>query len=101
MAPPSPAPDSNDVGVRFDRTTNTLVIADGFSCRTQIEQGGTGRRPVHPVHLAEALRFAPPAPPAVAEQRNGYRTAAAAAAAGVLATAGAAWAARKTTRGAR
>jgi hypothetical protein len=29
-----------------------LVIADGFSCRTQIDQGGTGRRAVH---LAEAL----------------------------------------------
>ncbi|RKN40848.1 FAD-binding and (Fe-S)-binding domain-containing protein [Streptomyces hoynatensis] len=30
----------------------SLVIADGFSCRTQIEQGTTGRRAVH---LAEAL----------------------------------------------
>ncbi|MFJ5532940.1 FAD-binding and (Fe-S)-binding domain-containing protein [Streptomyces sp. NPDC093261] len=30
----------------------TLVLADGFSCRTQIEQGGTGRRALH---LAEAL----------------------------------------------
>jgi FAD/FMN-containing dehydrogenase/Fe-S oxidoreductase len=30
----------------------SLVIADGFSCRTQIEQGGTGRRAMH---LAEAL----------------------------------------------
>ncbi|MFF3392014.1 FAD-binding and (Fe-S)-binding domain-containing protein [Streptomyces sp. NPDC002669] len=29
-----------------------LVLADGFSCRTQIEEGGTGRRAVH---LAEAL----------------------------------------------
>ncbi|CAG7646018.1 FAD-binding and (Fe-S)-binding domain-containing protein [Actinacidiphila bryophytorum] len=29
-----------------------LVVADGFSCRTQIEQGGTGRRALH---LAEAL----------------------------------------------
>lgn len=29
-----------------------LVIADGFSCRTQIEQGSTGRRAMH---LAEAL----------------------------------------------
>lgn len=31
---------------------DTLVLADGFSCRTQIEQSGTGRRAVH---LAEAL----------------------------------------------
>ena len=30
----------------------TLILADGFSCRTQIEQGGTGRRPLH---MAEAL----------------------------------------------
>lgn len=29
-----------------------LVVADGFSCRTQIEQGGTGRRALH---LAEVL----------------------------------------------
>jgi FAD/FMN-containing dehydrogenase/Fe-S oxidoreductase len=33
---------------------STLVLADGFSCRTQIEQG-TGRRGLH---LAEALRLA-------------------------------------------
>ncbi|MGW2648827.1 FAD-binding and (Fe-S)-binding domain-containing protein [Streptomyces sp. NPDC001393] len=31
---------------------SALVLADGFSCRTQIEQGGTGRRALH---LAEAL----------------------------------------------
>jgi FAD/FMN-containing dehydrogenase/Fe-S oxidoreductase len=30
----------------------TMVLADGFSCRTQIEQSGVGRRPVH---LAEIL----------------------------------------------
>ncbi|MFC9808755.1 FAD-binding and (Fe-S)-binding domain-containing protein [Streptomyces griseoaurantiacus] len=29
-----------------------VLLADGFSCRTQIEQGGTGRRAMH---LAEAL----------------------------------------------
>jgi FAD/FMN-containing dehydrogenase/Fe-S oxidoreductase len=33
---------------------SSLVIADGFSCRTQVEQGGTGRCAVH---LAEALAF--------------------------------------------
>ncbi|MDN5760469.1 MAG: FAD-binding oxidoreductase, partial [Tomitella sp.] len=32
---------------------DTLVLADGFSCRTQVAQGGTGRRAIH---LAEALR---------------------------------------------
>ncbi len=31
---------------------DTLVLADGFSCRTQIDQGGTGRGALH---LAEAL----------------------------------------------
>ena len=34
--------------------SESLVLADGFSCRTQIEQG-TGR---HALHLAEALRLA-------------------------------------------
>ncbi|MFD4631170.1 FAD-binding and (Fe-S)-binding domain-containing protein [Streptomyces sp. NPDC058284] len=34
---------------------DALVLADGFSCRTQIEQGGTGRRAMH---LAEALALA-------------------------------------------
>jgi len=41
---------------------DTLVIADGFSCREQITQG-TGRTPRH---LAEVLRTAlahPPPPP--------------------------------------
>ncbi|MGW7426297.1 FAD-binding and (Fe-S)-binding domain-containing protein [Streptomyces sp. NPDC054813] len=31
---------------------SSLLLADGFSCRTQIEQGATGRRALH---LAEAL----------------------------------------------
>lgn len=31
---------------------DSLVLADGFSCRTQIDQGGTGRRALH---LAEVL----------------------------------------------
>ena len=35
-----------------DAAADTLMLADGFSCRTQIEQGGTGRTPVH---LAEVL----------------------------------------------
>lgn len=35
-----------------DTAPGALVLADGFSCRTQIEQGGTGRRALH---LAEAL----------------------------------------------
>ncbi len=35
-----------------DTAPSALVISDGFSCRTQIEQSGTGRRPLH---LAEVL----------------------------------------------
>lgn len=35
-----------------DTAPGALVLADGFSCRTQIEQGATGRRAMH---LAEAL----------------------------------------------
>ncbi|MGC5360846.1 FAD-binding and (Fe-S)-binding domain-containing protein [Streptomyces sp. DT24] len=38
-----------------DSGPGALVLADGFSCRTQIEQGGTGRRALH---LAEALALA-------------------------------------------
>jgi len=37
-------------------SSDTIVIADGFSCREQIEQG-TGR---HPVHLADVLAGALP-----------------------------------------
>jgi FAD/FMN-containing dehydrogenase/Fe-S oxidoreductase len=33
----------------------TLVVANGFSCQTQIEQGGTGRRALH---LAQVLAMA-------------------------------------------
>ncbi|MGW1068315.1 FAD-binding and (Fe-S)-binding domain-containing protein [Streptomyces aureus] len=72
----------------------SLVLADGFSCRTQIEQGGTGRRALH---LAEVLALGPegtlpaerperlavrPAPPSPAS-----RWAATAGAAAVTATA--------------
>jgi hypothetical protein len=35
-----------------DAAADSFVLADGFSCRTQIEQAGTGRTPVH---LAEIL----------------------------------------------
>ena len=35
-------------------STGTLIVADGFSCREQIEQA-TGR---HAVHLAEVLKIA-------------------------------------------
>jgi FAD/FMN-containing dehydrogenase/Fe-S oxidoreductase len=38
-----------------DAAPDTLVIADGFSCKTQIEQGGTGRRALH---VAQAMKMA-------------------------------------------
>ncbi|MET8404557.1 FAD-linked oxidase C-terminal domain-containing protein [Streptomyces sp900116325] len=43
-----------------DAPDGSLVLADGFSCRTQIEQGGTGRRAMH---LAEALALGLDGPP--------------------------------------
>jgi FAD/FMN-containing dehydrogenase/Fe-S oxidoreductase len=52
---------------------DALVLADGFSCRTQIEQGGTGRTPAHLAEvLAAGLRGEPvrpsrPAPPSAAD----------------------------------
>ncbi|MFL6141134.1 MAG: FAD-binding and (Fe-S)-binding domain-containing protein [Labedaea sp.] len=48
----------------------TLVLADGFSCRTQIEQAGTGRRALH---LAEALQLVTGPLPAGEEHAAGPR----------------------------
>lgn len=51
---------SMDVGERAilpkvrDTSESTLVIADGFSCRHQIEQGAHRK----PLHLAQVLRMA-------------------------------------------
>ncbi|HEY2550608.1 MAG TPA: FAD-linked oxidase C-terminal domain-containing protein [Streptosporangiaceae bacterium] len=40
-----------------DAAPDTMVLADGFSCRTQIEQSGSGRVPVHLAELlADGLR---------------------------------------------
>jgi Fe-S oxidoreductase len=56
-----------------DAAPESLVLADGFSCRTQIEQGGPGRTPVHLAEvLAAGLRGQPvqpsrPAPPSAAD----------------------------------
>ncbi len=38
-----------------DADPNTIVIADGFSCKTQIQQSGTGRRALH---VAQAMKMA-------------------------------------------
>ncbi|ELS57667.1 FAD-binding and (Fe-S)-binding domain-containing protein [Streptomyces viridochromogenes] len=46
-----------------DADEATLILADGFSCRTQVEQAGTGRRPLHLAEvLAAALRNTSPEP---------------------------------------
>ena len=34
---------------------DTLIVANGFSCKTQIEQAGTGR---HPLHLGQVIQLA-------------------------------------------
>jgi Fe-S oxidoreductase len=40
---------------------DTVVLADGFSCRTQVEQGDTGREPLHLAELlAAGIRGRPP-----------------------------------------
>ena len=38
-----------------DASEDTLIVADGFSCQTQVEQAGTGRRALH---LAEVMQLA-------------------------------------------
>jgi Fe-S oxidoreductase len=38
-----------------DADRETIVIANGFSCKTQIEQGDTGRRALH---VAQAIKMA-------------------------------------------
>jgi FAD/FMN-containing dehydrogenase/Fe-S oxidoreductase len=38
-----------------DAGRETIVVADGFSCRTQIEQAGTGRRALH---VAQVMKLA-------------------------------------------
>jgi FAD/FMN-containing dehydrogenase/Fe-S oxidoreductase len=66
-----------------DTGPQTLVLADGFSCRTQIEQAGTGRTPVHLAEvLAAGLRREPVAPvrPAAPTRRDYARLAGLAAA---------------------
>jgi hypothetical protein len=91
-----------------DAQPDTLVIADGFSCKTQIDQAGTGRRALHVAqamkmareHGPQGYRAGPPEEPYY-EQRPepslGVRAArlATAGAAGVAALAGAAAVARR------
>jgi Fe-S oxidoreductase len=75
-----------------DAAPQTLVLADGFSCRTQIEQSGTGRTPVHLAEvLAAGLRHEPVAPvrPAAPTRHDHARLAGLAAAGAAAAVAAA------------
>ncbi len=84
-----------------DADLDTLVLADGFSCRTQIEQGRTGRRAMH---LAEVLQLAIEDAPGTAETEAAPRPPSGRTAGRLITTAaaglglaGAGWAARKLT----
>ena len=78
---------------------STVVVADGFSCKTQISDAGTGRQALHVAQLMELARSGErgrrPAPPL---SRRLGRSALALAVAGGLATGGAAFAARAVRR---
>src|SRR3954454_5992466 len=70
-----------------DAGRETVVVADGFSCKTQIEQAGTGRRALHVAQVMKLARehgpeaytaggpepadyeVKPPAPPDVKRRR--------------------------------
>ncbi|MFI7142362.1 FAD-linked oxidase C-terminal domain-containing protein [Streptomyces massasporeus] len=79
-----------------DAEGGTLVVADGFSCRTQVEQDGIDRRPLH---LAEVLAAALRGSDAEAERPSapGLRALLPMAAAGATAAALAVLARRRLT----
>lgn len=62
----------------------TFVLADGFSCRTQIEHGGFGRTPVHMAELLAAGVRGTPQPSCRPELATAERPAAPSRAAGVV-----------------
>jgi len=48
---------------------DSLIVADGFSCKTQIEQSGIGRRALHVAEVLQlALEHGPSGPPGRPEQ---------------------------------
>jgi hypothetical protein len=75
----------------------TLVLADGFSCRTQIEQSDVNQRPMHLAEvLAAAIDGAEPAPTRPSAPGRGFRAAAVTAGVAVAAAAPAiAWLRRR------
>jgi Fe-S oxidoreductase len=44
-------------------SAQTLVVANGFSCKTQISDAGTGRRPLHLAEVMALARSAQASPP--------------------------------------
>ena len=52
-----------------DAAADTIILADGFSCRTQIEQG-TGRAPVHLAEILAAGLRGEPVRPSVPHPRG-------------------------------
>jgi FAD/FMN-containing dehydrogenase/Fe-S oxidoreductase len=53
---------------------STLIVADGFSCRTQIEELSGGRRALHVAEVIElARRFGPTGPPGDHPERSATR----------------------------
>ncbi|MFB8758831.1 FAD-binding and (Fe-S)-binding domain-containing protein [Streptomyces nigra] len=78
-----------------DADAGTLVLADGFSCRTQVDQAGVGRTPLH---LAEVLAAGLTGERAVPERPKapGARALLRPGAAGAAAVAVALWCLRRT-----
>jgi FAD/FMN-containing dehydrogenase/Fe-S oxidoreductase len=82
-----------------EASTDTLLVADGFSCRSQIEQTGTGRRALHLGQvLAMTRRYGAAGPPGPYPERTAeerpqagarHRAVRAAASIGLAAAAGA------------
>jgi FAD/FMN-containing dehydrogenase/Fe-S oxidoreductase len=60
-----------------EASPDTLIVADGFSCKTQIEQSGVGRRALHVAEvLALARQGEAPKKPKATVARRGARMAA-------------------------
>ena len=86
-----------------EASRDTLIVSDGFSCRSQVEQCQTGRRALHVAQVLSLARELGPAGPrepyperaAPARPAGGGHRSAALAAAGLAATAGAAIALRR------
>ena len=49
----------------------SLVVANGFSCKTQVEQGNTGRRALHVAQVMQLAReHGPEGPPGPKPERH-------------------------------